>query len=309
MNADLRELLATELAAPPPAVVAQLAAHLADSARDAAILYYGSTLRTGDLSGILDFYRLTRRPHRHGLRGLVERVLWPEVSFHEASVGGLVLKAKVATLPLATFRRAAQGATLDTTIWARFVQPAQLVWTDSPASRDAATAAVAEAVATAARFAASLGPAQGPAEAYWTALFRRTYAAEFRVEDGGRADQVMLAAAGRYAALLPIAWRAAGVQFDEDAGGLRPKKRGLPNWTWPSLLGKPLNLARLAKAAFTFDGAARYAAWKIERHTGIAIPVTPFRERHPILAAPGVLWRLRRSQAEARRGRLSSPNS
>lgn len=309
MNAELGALLATELATAAPEPVIELGARLADPARDAAIFYYGSTLRTGDLSGILDFYRLTHRPHRRGLRGLVERLLWPEVSYHEVAIDGQVLRAKVATLPLATFARAARNNTLDTTIWARFVQPTQLVWTDGPASRDAATAAVAEAVMTAARFSAALGPPEGPPEAYWTALFRRTYAAEFRVEDGGRADQVMSAAARRYAALLPIAWRAAGVAFDDNGRTLRPQKHGLPNWTLPNLLGKPLNLARLAKAAFTFEGAARYAAWKIERHTGVALAVTPFRERHPILAAPGVLWRLRRAQAEARRGRLSSPNS
>jgi hypothetical protein len=63
-------------------------------------------------------------------------------------------------------------------------------------------------------------------------------------------------------------------------------------------LGRPLNVARLAKAAFTFEGATRYAAWKIERHTGVAIPVTPWRERHPLMAAPlaaWTLWRARRA--------------
>jgi len=44
------------------------------------------------------------------------------------------------------------------------------------------------------------------------------------------------------------------------------------------------------RATATFDGAARYGAWKLERHTGIAVELTPWRERHPILAAPKVLW-------------------
>jgi hypothetical protein len=57
-------------------------------------------------------------------------------------------------------------------------------------------------------------------------------------------------------------------------------------------LGKPLNALRLIKAAFTFEGAARYALWKIERHSGLRLALTPWRERHPILAAPGVLLRL-----------------
>ena len=64
-------------------------------------------------------------------------------------------------------------------------------------------------------------------------------------------------------------------------------------------LGKPLSLLRLAKATTTFDGAADYAAWKLHRHTGITLEVTPFRSRYPLLAAPGALfelWRKRRDQ-------------
>jgi hypothetical protein len=302
-------LVQAELAGPAPEAVTALARALADPARDAAILYYGSTLRTGDLSGILDFYRLTRRPHRRGVHGFVEGVLWPEVSYHEVASAGGVLRAKVATLPAAIFRAAAQNRTVDTTIWARFVQPAQLVWSADVACAEETVGAVVEAVKTASRYAAALGPASGPPEAFWAALFRRTYAAEFRVEDAGRADQVLAASRARYVALAPLAWRSAGVAFDSTPDGLRPVKAGLPAWGLRGWIGKPLNLARLAKAAFTFEGAARYAAWKVQRHTGVEIAVTLFRERHPILAAPGVWLQLRKRQAEARRTRLSKPNS
>ena len=305
MTGELASRIEAELSAPAPDAVRAFAAALADPEVDAAILYYGSTLRTGDLSGVLDFYRLTRKPHRRGLRGAVERVLWPEVSYHEAHG----LKAKVATLPLATFRRAAEGRTLDTTIWARFVQPAMRVWSAEPACARAAADAVAAAVVTAGRFAAALGPQAGPPEAFWQALFRRTYSAEFRVETAERADTVVGAAAKRYAEILPLAWAAGGVTFTREDGTLRPAKSGLPGWTAPSLLGKPLNVARILKAAFTFQGAARYAAYKVARHTGVELEVTPFRERHPFLAAPGAWLELRRRQAEARRGRASSPNS
>lgn len=303
MNADLLERLEAELAEPAPAAVQALAQVLADPARDAAILYYGSTLRTGDLSGVLDFYRLTRRPHRTGFHGLVERALWPEVSYHEIEVDGRTLRAKVATLPLAVFRRAAEGRTLDTTIWARFVQPTQRVWSAGPAEAREAAEACAAAVVTAAKYAAKLGPEAGPPDAFWSALFRHTYAAEFRLENSGRADTVLQAAAGRYAELLPLAWAAGGVAYAVEAGGaLRPAKAGLPGWGARSLAGKPLNIARLAKAAFTFEGAARYAAWKTARHTGVELEVTPFRERHPVLAAPGAWLELRRRQRALRKG-------
>lgn len=303
MSGELATLVEAELAALPPAEVMRLVAALTVPGRDAAWLYYGSTLRTGDLSGILDFYCLTHRPIRHGLRGLVEAFLWPEVSYHEVDVDGVIHRAKVATLSLDRFRRAAEGRTLDTTIWARFVQPAQRIWSADPASAAATTQACVAAVVTAARFAATLGPDRGTAADYWTALFRRTYAAEFRVENSGRADTVIASALERYAAVLPLAWRQGGVVFGLSGLEFRVERRQLPGWTLVSLAGKPLNIARLAKAAFTFEGAARYAAWKIQRHTGIEIPVTPFAERYPLLAAPGAWWRLRRRQAEARRER------
>jgi len=297
----LSALIEAELASPAPPAVVELARALADPARDAAILYYGSTLRTGDLSGVLDFYRLTRRPHRRGVRGFVERLLWPEVSYHEVEIAGRTLRAKVATLPLEVFRKAAEGRTLDTTIWARFVQPTQRVWSADAQAAQEAVQAVQAAMTTAARYAAALGPEWGPADAFWLALFRKTYAAEFRMETTDRADTVIAAGAERYATVLPAAWAAGGVAFDRAGEGLRPVKRGLPGWTLPNLMGKPLNVARILKAAFTFDGAARYAAYKVERHTGIEIAVTPFRERHPFLAAPGAWLELQKRRRELAR--------
>jgi hypothetical protein len=41
----------------------------------------------------------------------------------------------------------------------------------------------------------------------------------------------------------------------------------------------------------------RYVAWKVERHTGMPVKVTPLRERFPVLAAPALavhLWRSKR---------------
>ena len=48
-----------------------------------------------------------------------------------------------------------------------------------------------------------------------------------------------------------------------------------------------------------FQGASRYAAWKIQRHTGVEVEVTPFRERHPILSAPAVLLKVSKNRRRA----------
>jgi len=292
-----------ELTRPAPAMARALAASLATAFdTPAAVLFYGSSLRTGEREGIHDFYVLTHTPPQ-GLGGLASRMLWPDVGYREIADEDGTLRAKVASMTLAQFRRAAAGEGVDTTIWSRFVQPVALAWSDGAASTAAVVDAVAEAAKTAARFAAALGPDAGPPDAYWRSLFQATYAAEFRVETQGRENTILAADAARYAALLPLAWRADGVETTASASGvltptlsMAERRRLLGVWRRRRLLGRPLNIARLLKAAFTFQGAARYAAWKIERHTGVPVPVTPWRERHPILAAPAVLWRIARAR-------------
>lgn len=299
MTPALEAMVTAELDRPAPEHARAMGEEMARRfAHAGAVLFYGSVLRTGDLDGVMDFYVLTDRP-RPGLRGLAGRVIWPDVSYHEFEHGGRVHRAKVAAMTLAQFERAVTGEGADTTIWTRFVQPSALVWAAGEDRAQAVRGAVAQAAITAARFAAVVGPAEGRPEDYWTALFRQTYAAELRVEPKGREAQILSVAPGRYEAILPAAWTAAGIGFETLADGrVRPqlsaddRARIGRAWRRRRGLGKPLNVARLIKAAFTFEGAARYAAWKIERHTGLPVPLTPWRERHVILAAPGMAWRL-----------------
>ena len=291
-SAALADRIAARLTPTIDPAVATFAEALARASGARAVLFYGSNLRTGSLDGVLDFYIL--------LPGTQEPAIWPTVSYHERPHDALTLRAKVATMRLATFARAASGELADTTIWARFVQPSALVWAADDAARSDVIAAIAAAATTAARLAAALGPDSGTAEDYWRALFRATYKAEFRVEKRGREDDILSVNAEHFAGLLPLAWQAAGIAPGETGTALSPtlsqgeRTRILGWWARRRRLGKPLNLVRLVKASTTFDGAARYAAWKIERHTGMPVKLTPFRERYPLLAAPQVLWDLYR---------------
>jgi hypothetical protein len=298
-SSPLTARIAARLAAPIDHAVATFAEALARHAGARAVLFYGSNLRTGSLDGVLDFYIL--------LPGTDEERIWPRVSYHERAHEGLTLRAKVATMRLATFAQAASGELTDTTIWARFVQPSALVWAADDEARAEVTAAIAAAATTAVRLAAALGPASGTAEDYWRALFRATYSAEFRVEKSGRENDILSVNADHFAGLLPLAWRAAGIAVDQDGATLTPhlaaseRRTTLGWWKRRARMGKPLNLLRLVKASTTFEGAARYAAWKIERHTGMPVKVTPLRERWPLLAAPQVLWDLRQHRRRQRR--------
>lgn len=279
--------------------ISDFARRLAGETGAAAVLFYGSNLRTGSLEGVLDFYVL--------LPGARDRGLWPRVSYREWTVGGAVLRAKIATMALATFRAAASGELLDTTIWARFVQPAALIWSHDGDSAALVRDALGRASATAARLAVALGPDCAPADDYWRALFRATYRAEFRVEPPGREDAILSVNAAHFDGLLPTALDRAGIAWAREGEMIRPlmtrgeRRLVLRWWRRRRLLGKPYNLVRLARATATFDGAARYGAWKLERHTGIRIPLTPWRERHPLLAAPGVMWDIWRARRRQRR--------
>lgn len=302
MTGRLTAFLTRELKAAVPGEIESIAEGLARDLGGVAVLFYGSVLRTGDLDGVLDFYVLTPGLQGTMLRRAGMRWLWPDVSFHEIAVGGRTLRAKVATMPVETFARACRGESIDTTIWARFVQPAALVWADGDTTGARMVAAVADAAKTAARFAAVLGPDRAAPLDYWAALFRHTYTAELRVEPAGREREILRVDPERYEALLAMAWEAGGIAYEERDGEVVPQvdpaharsvRRG---WRSRARLGKPLNAARLVKATFTFDGAARYGAWKLARHTGIAVPLTAFRERHPVLAAPGILWDVLRAR-------------
>lgn len=298
MTGVLRERVGQQLSREVRSEVRAFAAALAEEAGALAALFYGSNLRTGELEGVLDFYLLLPGPQR-------ERI-WPRVSYHERECGGATLRAKVATMSLAQFAKACRGESRDTTIWARFVQPSALVWQGDETSAEAVGEAIAAAAQTAARLAVALGPPAASADEYWRCLFRATYQAEFRVEAAGREDSILSANCDHFEGLLPLALEAAGIGFAERAGVYVPtmtpagRKQVLRWWSTRRRLGKPLNLLRLAKAATTFDGAARYAAWKVERHTGVAIEVTPFREKHPLLAAPGALFEVLRARSKAR---------
>ncbi len=298
MNVTLEGRIADTMAVAVDPKVAEFAAKLAKESGASAVLFYGSNLRTGSLEGVLDYYVL--------LPGKQTERIWPRVSYCEWESGGSILRAKIATMALGTFTEAARGDLLDTTIWARFVQPCALVWSRDDASAAAVRVALMAAAMTAARLAVALGPETGRSAEYWRALFQATYEVEFRVEKPGRENSILSVNADHFEGLLPLALDAQGIPYERTGTSIAPlmpdaeRKDILRWWGKRERFGKPLNIARLLKASATFDGAARYAAWKIERHTGVPIKVTPWREKHPVFAAPGVLFKVWRERKKAR---------
>jgi hypothetical protein len=54
-------------------------------------------------------------------------------------------------------------------------------------------------------------------------------------------------------------------------------------WRLRRVQGKMLNALRLMKAAFTFQGGLDYAVWKIERHSGVKVELTPAERKRPLI--------------------------
>jgi hypothetical protein len=300
----LQARIAKELKAPIPGPAREAARQLAALAKGGAagVLFYGSGFRAGTLEGVLDFYVLVDRMRDWPSGPLVAwagHELPPNVEYRDFP--DLGVRAKVAIIELSAFADGVWTYSLDTTLWARFAQPCALAAVRGPEDRKAIEQAVGQAVATAAGWAATLGPARGRANDYWLALFAATYAAELRVEKTSRSGTILDHAEDRYAALLTEAWDAQGLAYERDGDLLAPRlsaaerRRARGGWRLRRWLGKPLNLARLAKACFTFEGAADYIVWKVGRHTGVKLPLTPWRRRHPLLSAPWALWRLWRA--------------
>jgi hypothetical protein len=290
---ELAGLVAEELAAPAdPAVTA-----VADAARAAhggvrAALFYGSCRRDGYRDGLLvDLYLVTddyAAVHRSRLMRWLNHLVPPNVYYIDAGHGGGRVRAKYALVSLRQLEHLVSPATLNPYFWARFAQPTGLLW-----SRDAETAAAVEAVMVQSILttdAAARPLAGGDADplALWSRAFSESYRTELRAEKPGRAELIVAGDAVRY--------RRIGAMLAGRAPEATPSAAAR-RWFWRRVQGKGLSLLRLAKASWTFAGGADYLAWKISRHAGVPVTFSPWERRHPLLAAPFVLWRLARRGA------------
>ena len=150
-------------------------------------------------------------------------------------------------------------------------------------------------------------PEEFTAEQLWTRAFRESYGTEMRSERSNRPRDLYQAYGERYDRITLAALPASGVQAvgGEPPNPLRFRHRISPGgrraaalrWRLRRLAGKSLHVFRLVKAAYTFDGGLDYVLWKIENHSGVRTEPTPWQRRHPLIAAPGLAWRLYRRGA------------
>ncbi|MES2002714.1 MAG: hypothetical protein V4444_10450 [Pseudomonadota bacterium] len=284
---SLRTLVAGELGMKADKRVVAVAGAIAavHGKASRAVLFYGSCLRHQRLDGLmLDFYLIVsdyRSAYGKKWLEFGNALIPPNVFYFEHA--GLV--AKYAVLSESDFERLCGPATSNVSVWARFAQPARLVWGADEAARRRVTAAIAQAAPT---LLAAAGAIDGEARLdRWRRAFALTYSAELRAERTGRAASVVDLEPERYERFSAPAMAAAKALDGKVS----------TRWRWRRLEGKGLSIIRLAKASLTFAGGPDYIAWKINRHAGTAIALKPWQRRFPLLAAISLLPRLLKSGA------------
>lgn len=277
----------------------------------AAILFYGSCLRRRTPEGVLDFYVLVdgyRAAYRSRRLALLNALLPPNVIYCELSAGHDPLRAKYAVMTTRRFLRAASGSGIDTRVWARFSQPAALVYARDAAARDAVLAAAeAATLALVERASAWLPAAPFRAAELWATGFAQTYRAELRSEGEPAICALHEHAPERFEsvareALRELARRGRlrlheqGECFAAEWSGLRRARLRLA-WRLRRPLAKGLAVLGLVKTAGTFGDWVPYVLWKVERHSGVHVEVNERQRRHPLIFGWPVLFRLLRQRA------------
>jgi len=270
-----------------------------------AVLVYGSCYRTGDDRGIFDLYVLVdsyRRFYRGGVARLMNRLLPPNVFWLETAAHGRPLRAKYAVLSLADLRRRTSARAFHPYFWGRLAQPVGLLYASDAGVAAEVHAALADAVRT---FLARVVPlTRGPIDAatLWRRGLALSYAAELRAERSESIERLYDFDVPYYEAITRAVLTNAPWSLDSAAGtaqyrtriGARPPVIARAAWALRCAVGKVLSVLRLCKGLFTLEGAIDYVRWKIERHSGVRLELSPRARRHVLVAGWVVAWRLYR---------------
>jgi hypothetical protein len=286
-NTQLRDLIETTVSRPVVAEIDAIAQTLRarHEASILAILAYGSCIRGEHVTDTLvDFYVIVenyRSTHKNVLARIGNRILPPNVYYQECSFNNQIIRCKYAVVCLTQFGRKNAATTKNPYFWARFCQPVALVYARNEATRSRVIDALMCAVTTTLGEAQKLAPLASAHE-MWTEILTQTYRTELRSERSNRAAEIVSINSAYFEAVHEAAITAQSPSPSPDSTG----------WLQRRIIGKTLSVLRLIKAAFTFDGGADYLTWKITRHSGVEITLTPWQRRHPILAAPKLFWQL-----------------
>lgn len=271
-----------------------------------AVILYGSCLHSACSldEGIVDLYVVVNSYYMaYPKRYLANLNTWlaPNVFYLELPHQGRTLRAKYAVISTQDFERGAQFW-FHPYIWARFAQPSRLLYCLNDSVRERIYAALAHSVVTFLKSGIpTLEAGILDVEEIWTRCLMLTYAAELRAERETRARHLAQANLSAFIRLTEVAAPMLTGLLEKQENGkylciTNPKMQQQAFWHWRlrRWQGRILSILRLSKATLTFNNSVEYAVWKIERHTGVSVEITPMLRRHPILWGLKVAWQLLR---------------
>ncbi len=275
------------------------------------ILLYGSCLRMGtDQDGLVDCYVLVDQyaaVYSSFWQALLNRWLPPNVFYGETDFKGRTVRLKYAMLSLADFERGVSPQWFHSYFWARFAQPTVYMAVSNSEVHRRIIKGLARAPVTFMEKVLPQMPKQFLVKDLWCRGLSLSYGAELRAEPKGRIPVLWDSHSDYFERLSHAAFLAhfpqIGLIAQTDPSQfclVTPrweKVRNTIGWVVRKFQGKILSILRLMKAAFTFQGGADYLIWKIERHSGVKIQLTPAQRRHPIWAGLTTFWRLYRQGA------------
>ncbi len=275
------------------------------------VLLYGSCLRTGsDENGLVDCYVIVDKyasVYSSKWVSLLNHWLPPNVFYGEVDFRGRKVRMKYAILSLKDFERSVTHKRFHSYFWGRFAQPTTVMFSVNPDMNQRIIRGLGQAVVTFLAHALPQMASPFSAKDLWRQGLTLSYRAELRTESGRRIQVLWDHDYMYYEKLTQAAlpFHFPHVRIFEEADQMlyevdqttwtRAKNRA--GWLLRSVQGKALSVMRLLKAAFTFQGGADYLVWKIERHSGVKIQLTPAQRRHPIWAGLTTFWRLYRHGA------------
>ncbi|MEX2491444.1 MAG: hypothetical protein WD425_06760 [Nitrospirales bacterium] len=275
------------------------------------ILLYGSCLRAGtDHNGLVDCYVIVDQystVYSSNWLALFNAWLPPNVFYGEVNVDGHTVRMKYAILSLGDFERSVTPKWFHSYFWGRFAQPTAVMACPSQAMKERIVSGLGRAVLTFLGNVVPQMPQQFAAKDVWSIGLALSYGAELRAESTGRIatlwesnhayyEQAAHAAFSAHFPKVKIIQENDLTMYEIDYSKWERTKNRI-GWLVRKVQGKVLSILRLTKAAFTFQGGADYLIWKIERHSGVKVELTPAQRRHPIWAGLTTFWRLYRKGA------------
>ncbi|NKB37246.1 MAG: hypothetical protein GKR93_08760 [Gammaproteobacteria bacterium] len=280
--------------------VGALEKHFGESLQ--AVLLYGSCLHSYDLKdSVVDLYVLVDdydKAYTSSLFSYLNKIVPPNVFYLELEHEGMTLRCKYGVITLSDFEKGA-SSWFHSYIWGRFSQPVRLLYFRNEDARLKVLETLAQATITFLRATVpALGRSVVDTETIWSRGLALSYNAELRPEQKNRARQLTHLNMGDYIRLTAYSQEMIelleALPHDRYNCTANEKEclRALRKWRFRRWQGRVLSVMRLTKAVFTFRDCVDYAAWKIERHTGIKIELTTRLRNHPILFGGKVLWQL-----------------